>query len=78
MADHHDNDTYVRGEMDIRQEISTFEMFVNMTKWGSYTLAVALTFVVVLTCTKLGFISALSLALVVAAVGWFLLKKKAH
>ena len=80
MADPHDHasDTYVRGEMDIRQEISTFAMFVNMTKWGSLTLAVALTFIVVLTCTKFGLISAFLLAVLVAAAGWFLLRKKAH
>ena len=80
MADHHDHshDTYVRGEMDIEQHKSTYELFGNMTKWGSLILAVVLVFVVLLTCVKgAGVITAAIVAVVVAIVGWALLRKKA-
>ena len=80
MADHHDHSTgdYVRGEMDIHQHQHSFSLFVSMTKWGSYVLAVVLSFVIILTCTKMGFITALVVAAVIAVVGWLLLQKKAE
>ncbi|EGF90243.1 bacterial aa3 type cytochrome c oxidase subunit IV family protein [Asticcacaulis biprosthecium C19] len=80
MADHHDHDShsdYVRGEMDIHQHRGTYGLFAALTKWGSLNLAVFLTFIIILTCTKLGLIAAGVSAVVVAVVGWFLLKKKA-
>jgi len=80
MADHHDHDShsdYVHGEMDIHQHRGTYELFGNLTKWGSLHLAVVLVFLVILTCTKLGLISAFVLALIVGLVGFFMLKKKA-
>jgi len=79
MANPHDHSTgdYVRGEMDIHQHQHSFDLFVNMTKWGSYVLTVVLSFVVVLTCTKLGIVTAGVVAAVIAVVGWLLLQKKA-
>ena len=78
MADPHDHSTddYVRGEMDVQEHQHSFELFVNMTKWGSLFIAVVLVFLVVLTCTKLGFIAAAVSAVVVAVLGWVMLKKK--
>lgn len=78
MADPHDHSTddYVRGEMDVHEHQHSFELFVNMTKWGSLIITVALVFLVVLTCTKLGFIAAAVSAVVVAVLGWVMLKKK--
>ena len=79
MADHHDHshDSYVHGEMDIEEHKSTYELFNNMAKWGSLIIAVVLIFVVILTCTKLGFMTAAIAAVIVAGLGWFMLKKKA-
>ena len=84
MADHHDHDShagsgadYVHGEMDVHQHRGTYELFGNLTKWGSLNLAVFLVFIVILTCTKLGLITAVIVAAVVGIVGWSLLKKKA-
>lgn len=80
MSDHHDHDShadYVHGEMDVHQHRSTYELFGNLTKWGSLNLAVVLVFTVILTCTKLGFITAAVVAVIVAIVGWVMLKKKA-
>lgn len=77
MADHHDHSDYVHGEMDIEQHKGTYELFGNMTKWGSLILAVLLVFLVILTCTQLGFMTAAIVAVVVAVVGWVMLRKKA-
>ena len=79
MADHHDasSDHYVRGEMDIHQHQHSYELFASLTKWCSLYLAIGLVFLVVLTCTKLGLISAFLLALIVGVVGFFMLKNKA-
>lgn len=80
MADHHDHDShsdYVHGEMDIHQHRGTYELFGNLTKWGSLNLAVLLVFIVILTCTQLGFITAFVSAAVLAVAGWLMLKKKA-
>ncbi len=79
MADHHDSHgDYVHGEMDIAQNQHSFELFALMTKWGSLYIAVGLVFLVLLTCVKgAGFITAAIVAIIVAIVGWLLLKKKA-
>lgn len=78
MADHHDNHgDYVHGEMDISQHKHSYELFAGLTKWGSLHLAYVLVFLVLLTCVPgAGFIGAAIAAVVVAAVGFFLLKKK--
>jgi len=78
MADnHHDHADYVHGEMDIHQNQSTYDLFGNLTKWGSLILAVALVFIVLLTCVPgTGFLTSAIVAIVLAALGWVFLKKK--
>ena len=78
MTDHHDHssDHYVHGEMDIHQHEHSYELFANMAKWGSLHLATVLTFLVILTCTQLGFITAAIAAIIVSGVGFMLLNKK--
>ena len=68
---------YVHGEMDIHQHQASYELFNNAFKWGSYVIAVVLTFVVLLTCTKAGWMAALIVAVVVAVLGFLFLKPKA-
>lgn len=76
MADHHDDSEYEHGQMDVHQQQHSYDLFASLTKWCSLYLAITLVFLVILTCTKLGFITALVAAVVVAAAGWFMLKKK--
>lgn len=78
MADHHDSHgDYVHGEMDIAQHKGTYELFGNLTKWGSLIIAVAVVFLVLLTCVPgAGFMTAAGVALVLAVVGWFVLRTK--
>ena len=76
MADHHDDSEYEHGQMDVHQQQHSYELFASLTKWVSLHFAVILVFLVILTCTKLGFVTALVTAVVVAVLGWLMLKKK--
>jgi len=77
MSDHHDHSDYVHGKMDIHQNQSTYALFGNLTKWGSLAVAVVLVFIVLLTCVpSAGFMTAAIVAIVLAFLGWILLKKK--
>jgi uncharacterized membrane protein len=76
MADHHDDSEYVHGQMDVHQQQHSYELFAGLTKWISLLFAVSLVFLVILTSTKLGLITAIIVSVIVAAVGWFMLKKK--
>lgn len=77
MADHHhDASDYKHGEMDIHQHQASYQLFGALAKWGSLYLSVALVFLVLLTCTPAGWMTSLIVSVVVAAIGWFMLKKK--
>ncbi|MGA9659109.1 MAG: aa3-type cytochrome c oxidase subunit IV [Asticcacaulis sp.] len=78
MSDPHDSasDDYIKGDMDIKQHEHTFDLFVSMTKWGSLHIATLLVFLVILTCTKMGFLTALIVAAIVGIAGFYLLKGK--
>jgi len=69
-SDHH------HGDQDIHQQVSTFHLFVGMTKWGSLHLATLLLFLVVWFCTDGGFVGGLVSAAVVAVLGALLLRDK--
>jgi hypothetical protein len=75
MHDHQPNDHYHRGEMDISQHKDFYSFFGNMTKWGSLVLAVALVFLVLLTCVPgAGLIGAGFAGIMVAIIGFFIMK----
>jgi hypothetical protein len=79
MADH--ATTYNRGAMDIQEQVSTFNLVMGMTKWGSLFLAAFLLFLVLWFCTATGFLGAAATGVVVLALGILLLKdgkKAAH
>jgi uncharacterized membrane protein len=67
---------YHRGEMDIQEQVSTFNLVMGMTKWGSLILAAFLLFVVIWFCTSAGFLSGLITGAVVLALGILLLRSK--
>ena len=46
-------DDYHRGEMDIHEQVATYNAVMGMTKWGSLALAVALLALVLWFCTCL-------------------------
>jgi hypothetical protein len=67
-SDHH------HGEMDIREQESTFHLFMGLTKWGSLITAALLLFLTLLFCTRTGFPGSFAAAAVVTALGVILLR----
>jgi hypothetical protein len=65
-----------RGEMDIQEQVSTFELFNTMTKWGSLFIGTLLLFLTLWFCTGAGFGGAAITAVVVVTLGIFLLRDK--
>jgi hypothetical protein len=60
---------YRRGEMNIQEQVSTFELVMNLTKWGSLAVTSLLTLAVLWFCTSAGFFGAALTAAVVAILG---------
>ena len=83
MADPHHadaHDDYVRGSQQIDEQASTFNLFINLAKWGSLLTAVTLVFLVLWFQPGGSFVAGAISAFVVLVVGVFALrsKKKAH
>jgi Bacterial aa3 type cytochrome c oxidase subunit IV len=78
MADpHSDQSDYHKGEMDIHEQASSYELFMNVTKWGSLVVTVCLLFFIVWFAVKgAGLMPAFISAAVVAVLGFYMLKKK--
>lgn len=68
--------SYHRGEQDIHEQVETFHLVMNITKWGSLTVAALVLFLVLWFCTPAGFLSGLISAAVVVAIGIALLRSK--
>lgn len=68
---------YHRGDMDIREQTSTFKGVMTATKWGSLTVATGVLFFTLLFCTDTGFIGSLIAAVLLAGVGVLVLREKA-
>ena len=67
---------YHRGEMDISEQVATFNLFNGMTKWGSLFLASLLSLLVLWFCTPAGFGGGFVTAAIVATLGTALLREK--
>ena len=67
---------YHRGEMDIQEQVSTFNLVMGMTKWGSLILTSFLLFIVIWFCTPAGFVSGFVTGAIVLALGIVLLRSK--
>ena len=67
---------YHRGEMDISEQVATFNLFNGLTKWGSLALASFLTLIVLWFCTGAGFLGGLITAAVVLGLGIVVLREK--
>lgn len=82
MADPHHadaHDDYVRGSQEISEQVSTFDLFINLSKWGSLAIAAVLVFLVLWFQPGGSFFGGLITAAVVLVAGvWFLRKKKTH
>lgn len=69
-------DDYHRGEMDITEQVSTYNAVMGLTKWGSLALAVAILALVLWFCTPAGFLGGLIPALVLLVLGIVFLREK--
>ncbi len=67
---------YHRGEMDISEQVATYDVFMLMTKWGSLAVAALLVLLTVWFCTPAGFIPGFISAVVVTIVGVLVLREK--
>ncbi len=67
---------YHRGDMDIQEQVSTFKLFINLTKWGSLYITAFLTWMVVWFCTPAGFFAGFITFVVLAVLGTLLLREK--
>jgi hypothetical protein len=67
---------YHRGDQDIHEQVETFHLVMNITKWGSLTLASLLLLLVLWFCTPAGFVSGLISGGVVAVIGFMVLRSK--
>jgi len=67
---------YHRGDMDIHEQVSTFHLVMNITKWGSLHIAAIVLFLVLWFCTGAGFLTAFIVAAVVTALGIVFLREK--
>jgi len=65
-----------RGEMDIQEQVSTFELFNSLTKWGSLFVGTLILFLTLWFCTGAGFVGAAVTGVVAVAVGIFVLRDK--
>jgi NhaP-type Na+/H+ or K+/H+ antiporter len=66
---------YHRGEMDIAEQASTFHSFIMLSKWGSLVIASVLTFFIVWLCAHASFIASFVVGVLIAAVGYFVLRE---
>ena len=67
---------YHRGEMEITEQRSTYQLVMGMTKWGSLYLAAALLALVMWFCTDAGFLAGLVAAVALAVIGTLVLRDK--
>ena len=67
---------YHRGEMDIQEQVSTFNLVMGLTKWGSLVLAAFLLFLVLWFCTPAGVLAGFISGAVLLALGIVLLRSK--
>ena len=65
---------YHRGEMDVHEQVATFHLVMNITKWGSLIVASAVLANVLWFCTDAGFVSGAIAGLVVLILGIVLLR----
>lgn len=67
---------YHRGEMDIAEQVATFNLFNGLTKWGSLALVSLLAMLVLWFCTPAGFLGGFVTAAVLVVLGTLLLREK--
>lgn len=70
------SEEYHRGDMDIHEQVATYNAVMALTKWGSLAVATAVLALVLWFCTPAGFIGGLIPSLAVLVIGIFVLRDK--
>lgn len=71
-----DANAYLHGRMEIEEQDATYRAFDGLVRWGSLAIASLMLFLVMMFCTKAGFIgSAIPVVILAAAGVWFLRKQ---
>ena len=76
MAEHATDQS--QGQMDIAEHTASFDLFVRFTKWGSLAVAVVVLWATLMFCTSTGFIGSVVAAVLLLAIGVYLLREKAQ
>jgi hypothetical protein len=66
---------YHRGDMDIHEQVATFHLVMNITKWGSLIVAALILALVLWFCTGAGFLTGAITGAVVFILGSILLRR---
>lgn len=67
---------YVHGEMAVNEQVSTFALFMGLTKWASLAIAVLVLFLTLWFHPGGSFIAGLIGGAALGVAGWFALKSK--
>ncbi len=65
-----------RGEMTIGEQSSTYRAFDGLVRWGSLAIASLLLFLVLMFCTRVGFIGAAAPVAILLVAGAVFLRSK--
>ncbi|MNS66836.1 Bacterial aa3 type cytochrome c oxidase subunit IV [compost metagenome] len=79
MADQHADNAehaYVHGSMEISEQVSTWHLFLFLSKWGSLATAAILVVLTVWFAVGAGFFAGAISGVVVFAAGFFALRSK--
>lgn len=68
--------TFHHGDMDIREQRSTWDFFMGLTKWGSLAVAALVLFLTIAFCTQMGVGAAVVVSIIVLALGAWVLRKR--
>lgn len=73
---HHDHDggEYHRGEMEIGEQRSTYQVFMGLSKWGSLAVAAVVLWATVTFAVGAGLMVGTLSAVVFVVIGFFLLR----
>lgn len=72
--DHHGE--YHRGEMEMAEQRSTYDVFMGLTKWGSLAIAALVLFLTLTFATATGAFTAFLVTAVFVAAAVYLLREK--
>ena len=74
-ADHAEH-AYVHGSMEISEQVSTWHLFLFLTKWGSLAMAAVLLLLTVWFAVGAGFLAGAISAVALFVIGFFALRSK--